>query len=67
MTLQELKTAAQEADISDCDWAYRLVQKLPDYERGYLDGKMSQWNEVHDFSTEGFREVFLEQVNNMLP
>lgn len=65
MTLNDLPNLITEANITDPDWAYMLVQKLPDYHRGYFDSKLSQWNESYDFTTEAFREAFLSQVESM--
>lgn len=58
--MKEIIKQINQADLSDEDWAYEIVQNIKnDYVRGYLSAKLEEIGNCLSPDTEDYREEFI--------
>jgi len=67
MHKNSIKRLIKKADITKDEWHCPIVEKIgDDFSRGYVSAKLESLNGIMRFSSEDFREEFLEAVEEAL-
>lgn len=64
--IQDCIDQLKSANIKEDDWYFEAIEKLPDYERGYIHAKHEEIGEAWRSDSEYYRDELISILENFL-
>ena len=64
--IQDCIDQLKSANIKEDDWYFEAIEKLPDYERGYIHAKQEEIGEALRSDSECYRDELISILENFL-